>query len=157
MNTQAIAAALRALADAIETPAASVAATPASPTAATAPSAPVQEGQPKPKRGPGRPAKGEEPAAPPTATPVSPPAAPVAAAASSAAVPSGSLTTAIVAKDFTAAAATHGIEFVKGLLKQYAKGATFDTVPQELLPKMQAALRAGPQAAPAQTAQDLLG
>ena len=109
----------------------------------------------------GRPVKGEAVAA--SSPPVASVAAPTSSAPTSSAAPAptsagaaANLTHAIVAKDFTAAGAAHGREFVVGLMKQYAKGATFDTVPAELLGKFQAALRAGPQKA-ADPVADLLG
>lgn len=156
MNIRLLAEALRLAANALETPADSYTNQP-QPNLATADIAPSTSEAPAPtKRKPGRPAKGEDVAA--AAPPATPTAATVpAAAAAPAPAASGPLTTAIVAKDFTEAAAKHGVAFVKGLLSQYAKGTTFDTVPAELLPKMQAALRAGPQAAVAETAEDLLG
>lgn len=158
MNARLMAAALHALANALETPA-DAAHAPSSP----APSAPPQEAvadvaAPAKKRGPGRPAKGEEGSAPAVAaTPTPAVAAPTAAPATSTTpAASATLTHAGVANDFKDAAAKHGIEFVKGLLKQFAKGATFDTVPVALLGNMQTALRAGP-APKAETAADLLG
>lgn len=157
MNIRLLAEALRLAANALETPAdetlgTSAQVAPVSPPATTQ-AAPTEAPA---KRKPGRPAKGEDAAPTATAAPVSSATAQPATAASPA-PSSGPLTTAIVAKDFTEAAAKHGVAFVKGLLSQYAKGTTFDTVPAELLPKMQAALRAGPQAAVAETAEDLLG
>lgn len=155
MNTTLIAAALRALANAIESPADATPATSA-PAAASAPATTSEA----PKRGPGRPrlsaptatAAPTQATAPATASPAAP-----SAAAPTAAVPATTgLTHAIVANDFKAAALAHGRDFVKGLLT--AHGApTFDKVKD--LATFQAQLRAGPQAAPAPTgaADDLLG
>lgn len=151
MNTKLIAAALHALANAIETPESAMVAESASPPASTSAS-----DAPK-KRGPGRPPRGEESAAV-AATPagaVAPPAS-VAATAPVAAT-DAKLTHAIVANDFKAAAQAHGVAFVKGMLAQFAKGATFDTVPPDLLGKAQAYLKAGPQKAAADPVDDLLG
>jgi len=151
MNVTKIAAALRALADAIEAPA-----NPATTASATPAASTVEASQPATaKRGPGRPPKTDAPATA-TAAPAAS-AAPMATAlaATSLATPSG-LTHAVVAQDFKNAAAKHGREFVVGLMKQYS-APTFDKVPVDKLGEFQAKLKAGPQAPAAGPADDLLG
>lgn len=150
MNTTRIAQALRMLADAIETPNAP-AATVAAPASAPAETsiAPVAA-----KRGPGRPPKSESP--PTAAAPTAPPAAATAPASTAPAQATSGLTHAVVAQDFKNAAAKHGRDFVVGLLKAH-NAPTFDKVPVAKLADFQAALRAGPQAAPSGAADDLLG
>jgi hypothetical protein len=153
LNTQKIAAALRALADAIETPTSvSIVAGPA--TAAPSTGEAAAE---KPKRG-RPPAAAPVAAAPSAPAPVTTPVvvAGTAAATSAAPAPAASgLTHATVAGDFKTAAAKHGRDFVVGLMK--AHGApTFDKVKD--LATFQAQLRAGPQvAAPAGAVDDLMG
>ncbi len=166
MNIPAMAKALRALADAIETPAATapaLAPVPATLLAAAAPAVPVVAAVAATAivRPRGRPPGAAKPAAAvaPPATPAptaAAPAAPATASLSAAATLGASgLTHAAVANDFKAAALAHGRDFVKGLLTAHG-AATFDKVKD--LAAFQAQLKAGPQAAaPAVDAADLLG
>lgn len=154
MNTQAIARALRLLADAIETPASPPLHLPPTAPSNVATAAPSAEA---PKRGPGRPPKAAPTgASAPAATPVAstPATTPTSSALPAPASGPTGLTHAIVANDFKAAALAHGRDFVKGLLT--AHGApTFDKVKD--LATFREQLRAGPQAAPVGAADDLLG
>jgi hypothetical protein len=150
LNTQKIAAALRALADAIETPvSANTAVAPA--TAATPTGEAASE---KPKRG--RPPNSAPVAAAPVAA--APVTAPVAAApaVSAASAPAASgLTHATVAADFKTAAAKHGRDFVVSLMKAHS-APTFDKVKD--LATFQQQLRAGPAAQQAASpVDDLMG
>lgn len=138
MNLTQVAAALRALADAIETPA-----DPLSPSV-------IPVGKPR-----GRPVKGES--APTAAAPSAPVPAPVASpattapptgvalpAATPAAAGTASITYASLAPTFLAAAKTHKREFVVKCMAKF--GATqFDKVPSDKLPDFKAMLEAGPQ------------
>jgi hypothetical protein len=127
-----------------------------------------------PKRGPGRPAKGESPA-PAAGSPAAPPAPAASsattgpanapgtalAAAPTAAAGTPNLTHAAVAPSFLAAAKAHGREFVVWVMKELGVPGdppTFDKVPAELLAKAKAMLEGGPKAkAPAADGSDLLG
>ncbi len=152
MNTTAIAAALRALADAIETPPAA-AATVEIPATATSAQAAATTTVPAAARPRGRPPGAAKPAAP-AVTASATPSAPIAAAPVATPGASG-LTHAAVANDFKAAALAHGRDFVKGLLTAHG-AATFDKVKD--LAAFQAQLKAGPlAAAPTVDASDLLG
>jgi len=144
MNIVLIAQALRALANALETPEGSVTADTVVPVA----------GKPR-----GRPARGEAvpTAAAPTASApaaaVSPAttatqlgaAPPAATPAAAATAPNGAaLTHALVAPTFTANAKQHGREFVVKCMKKF-NAATFDKVPAAQLQAFKTMLEAGPQ------------
>jgi hypothetical protein len=150
LNTQKIAAALRALADAIETPVSANTAVAPAPVATPTGEAASE----KPKRG--RPPNSAPVAAAPVAA--APVTAPVAAApaVSAASAPAASgLTHATVAADFKTAAAKHGRDFVVSLMKAHS-APTFDKVKD--LATFQQQLRAGPAAQQAASpVDDLMG
>jgi hypothetical protein len=154
LNTQKIAAALRALADAIETPvSANTAVAPA--TAATPTGEAASE---KPKRGrPPNPSAAPVAAAAlapaPVTTPVVAAVAVVATSAAPAPAATG-LTHATVAGDFKTAAAKHGRDFVVSLMKAHS-APTFDKVKD--LATFQAQLRAGPPTVAQAAVDDLMG
>jgi hypothetical protein len=158
MNPTKIAQALRLLADAFDdTTYAAATAAPAAPTTATV-AAGATATAAATKRGPGRLSeaskKAAEAASAQSAT--SPATPPASASAAPSTASASNLTHAIVANDFKAAAAKHGRDFVVGLMKAH-NAPTFDKVPVAALAAFQAALKAGPQAAPAGPADDLLG
>jgi len=150
LNVQLIAAALRALADAIETPASESG-------AIAAPALSPALGKPR-----GRPVKGETTAGTPPAPAATPTpaatAAPVAAPAASATAPNGAaLTHALVAPTFTASAKQHGRELVVKCMKKF-NAATFDKVPVAQLQAFKTMLEAGPQPETnANDVEDLMG
>jgi hypothetical protein len=152
LNTQKIAAALRALADAIETPiSVNIVAGPAT----AAPSTTGEAAAEKPKRG--RPPATPAPAAvaAPATAPVTLPAAAAPVASAAPAPAAQGLTHATVAGDFKTAAAKHGRDFVVSLMKAHS-APTFDKVKD--LATFQQQLRAGPAAQQAASpVDDLMG